>query len=346
MKKKDAHILSVRSLPLKDVIKDLASELGTDYNEICKEYILDIPQKWGIGEIRGINFDNGLGIILYKCRFAEDISIKFEVNHVHPIKYIYAAESEVRHSFSNQKEVHSICQYMNAIVASQDHNGHILHFDGDKDYTILSLEIDRDKFIQNLSCEIQTIDTELLKLFNDVKAESTFYHEGFFGVEFLRLIQSIDRYDGKHLLRKLYLESVALELFVKQVELFEDDKRSDSERNILRYPELDAIRQVENLIMSNLDKNFTNAELSKESGLNLTKLQDGFRRLYNTTIRDYTNKRKMEYAKYLLTHTTDTMTSIAAQVGINSTSYFTRLFKKTFYMNPSTYRENYINENT
>ncbi len=68
-------ICKVNSLPLKEVIKSLAECIGVDYKESCGEYYLKIPSALGKGQIRGINFDNGLGIIIYQCEFYEDFRV-------------------------------------------------------------------------------------------------------------------------------------------------------------------------------------------------------------------------------------------------------------------------------
>ena len=46
----------VKSLPLKDVISNLAEAFDTVYFNRCHEYQINIPEKYGTGFIRGINF--------------------------------------------------------------------------------------------------------------------------------------------------------------------------------------------------------------------------------------------------------------------------------------------------
>ena len=70
--------IQVNSLPLKDVIRDIAKIFQISFSENCGEYILNLPKSVGEGTIRGINFDGGLGLIQYDCLFNEDFEIHFE----------------------------------------------------------------------------------------------------------------------------------------------------------------------------------------------------------------------------------------------------------------------------
>ena len=81
--------LYVQSLPLKDVILDLAKEFNCGIVEHCDEFVLEIPKEFGNGFIRGINFGKGLGVIEYNCTFFEDLKIHFSVSQIHPLKFIF-----------------------------------------------------------------------------------------------------------------------------------------------------------------------------------------------------------------------------------------------------------------
>ena len=69
------NLIQVNSLPLKDVIRDIAEVFNISYSENCGEYLLQLPESVGEGTIRGINFEGGLGLIQYNCLFKEDMEI-------------------------------------------------------------------------------------------------------------------------------------------------------------------------------------------------------------------------------------------------------------------------------
>ncbi|MGJ8666987.1 MAG: helix-turn-helix transcriptional regulator [Patiriisocius sp.] len=332
------HIFKVNSLPLKEVIESLATSFGVGYQVKCNEYSVKVPDTFGSGEIRGINFENGFGILVYHCCFKDDIRIDFTLNEVHPVKYIYSVEGPIVHSFANEKNQHKINQYQCAIVASESDNGHILKFEEGKDIHVVSLEIDREKFNKQKSCEINSLAPELKKLFQDTKASKTFYHEGFFGLDFQNLLNDISLYEQQDLIRNFNLESNALQIFIKQLIQFEDDLKEESSRTILRVNELSRIEDVSKKITKSLEVKHTIKSLSVSTGLNPNKLQTGFKYLFDMTVNEYINSVRLEAAKIHLSDQELSISTIANKIGFESNSYFSKIFKRHFEMTPKEYR--------
>jgi two-component system response regulator YesN len=64
-----------------------------------------------------------------------------------------------------------------------------------------------------------------------------------------------------------------------------------------------------------------------------------FKNMTGTTFNDYVTHIRMEQAKILLAATNDTVAQIGERVGVYNVPYFTTLFKKTYGITPSQYRE-------
>ena len=331
--------IKVKSLPFKDVIREISESLDTDFAEQCEEYTVNIPHSFGEGTIRGINFKNGFGIIIYDCTLIEDTEIRFTKNDIHPVKYIYTAEGQLTHRFFNEDTVHTLEKYGCAIVASQDHNGHILKFKSNLHTHILSLEIDRKQFFAEMKCELSQLNHKLKTLFLDTNASTGFYHEGYYTVAFQQLISSLKDHENEMMVRKLFLEGKALEIFIKQIGLFEDDLKIGSERKLLRQGELQKIRETASYIKENLNDVLRIEDLSRQSGLNPNKLQAGFRFLFDTTVNEFIMQQRMQKASVLIKSTDLNAGQIAETIGITSKSYFSKTFKKHFGVLPSEYEK-------
>lgn len=332
-------ICKVNSLPLKEVIESLAGYFDTEAKEKCGEYIFDIPSNFGVGQIRGLNFDNGLGVIIYSCKFLNDLRIDFTLDDVHPIKYIYSVQGAIEHRFANDDETHLIEQYQCAIVASKSKNGHMLSFKKDTAIEVVSLEIDREKFLVNTACEVEDLALELQELYQDTSANKEFYHKGFFGLDFKGLLDDIAKYDDKKLIRKFYLESVALQIFVNQLLQFEDDLLKDSESSLLRINELNSIEEISHHIKNNLTGDLSIDNISRKTGLNPNKLQLGFKYIHGTTVNEYITGIRLDRAQELLQNPDLNVSDVVVQVGFESKSYFSKIFKKRFNLTPSAYKQ-------
>lgn len=331
-------VCKVSSLPLKEVIESLANCFNVDVNESCEEYFLNIPDAYGKGQIRGINFDNGLGIIIYQCEFFDDVRIDFTVDDIHPIKYIYSLGGPISHRFDNEDIIHTIPQFKCAIVASKSNNGHILSFEKNVPIEVVSLEIDRRKFLSKVTCEINDAISELKNLYEDINAEKTFYHEGYYGIEFKTLLASISKYEDQKLVRKFYLQKIGLEIFVNQLLQFSDDQLKDSDRSILRANELNRVENITEYIIKNLNKDLSVLKLSRLTGLNPNKLQTAFKYLFNNTVNEYITNTRMSIALELLKKDDLAISEVVLRIGFKSDSYFSKLFREKYKITPSAYK--------
>ena len=73
--------------------------------------------------------------------------------------------------------------------------------------------------------------------------------------------------------------------------------------------------------------------------VNASYLSSQFKKECGETLTDYVNRKRMEYAASVLTHTDKQIQEIAEDCGILDANYFIKLFKKEFGMTPSRYRE-------
>jgi AraC-like DNA-binding protein len=329
---------TVSSIPLKDVVQDLAKEMNTSFREKCSEYYLDIPNEIGSGQIRGINFKNGLGVLIYKCKFNMDTKISFTKDDVHPLKYLYAENGSVKHQFPNEESIHPLKHRMCAIVASKNHFGHILQFEKNTQTNLVSLEINRERLAKDAKCELENVSSELKNVIADSTAEKTFYHEGYYSLEFQSILESIDEYKNELLIRRFHLESRALDIFVEQVQLFEDDVNGNLKDQLLRYNELERIKDLSMYISANLDADLSIDFLSRHSGLNPSKLQKGFKYIFDKTVRDFIISKRIEKSQNLLLSSDDSIATISSRMGFDSPSYFTKIFKAHLGLTPSEFR--------
>ncbi|WP_017258457.1 helix-turn-helix transcriptional regulator [Pedobacter arcticus] len=324
----------VKSLPLKDVIANLAEAFDTVYFNRCHEYQINIPEQFGSGFIRGINFDNGFGLLEYRCFFKSSLKIHFSVNQTHPLKFIYCSEGAIKHQFEEKNTLQTIDQFQTAIVASTAKNGHILIFPRNTNIHLNSLEISRKEFKKKIDCDLNHVDVNLRKLFRDLNARNLFYYHGNYSMAMSDCIDHIKttRLDG--FTRRLFLEGKSNEILSIQIQDYQDDRKKEPKRQILRKSELGNIQKAASLLKQNLSSPLTIAELAKEIGTNPSKLQEGFRYTFGLTVNNYLNKLRLEYARDQLMIGELNISEISNNIGIANKSYFSRLFKAKYQVNP------------
>lgn len=332
--------IKVSSLPLKDVISDISKTLNVGYTEKCSLYELTLPEAVGKGKILGIDFDDGLGLIRYDCTFKIDIQFEFTVDKVHPLKFLFCELGSIAHRFSDESTQHELPLFKNAIVASSSHNGHIVQFKKEQRTIWNSLELDRRKFQSKVSCEMDNLSAPLNKLFNDITAKKTFYHEGFYSLELAAIFKVWSVYESDSFLKKLELEGSAYRILALQIVQFQDDLKKEGNKTLLRKSELNQLLKAIEIIEQQIDQLPRIEVLAREVGLNEKKLQQGFKEIVGKTVNGYIREKRLSKAKTLLMNTDYNLSFIANSVGYNSGSYFSKIFAREFNIGPAAFRKN------
>lgn len=105
-------------------------------------------------------------------------------------------------------------------------------------------------------------------------------------------------------------------------------------------PQAECIHQIHQLLTTHLDQRYTIEDLSKQFFLDSSTLKREFRRAYGLPIATYLKEYRIHRAMELLSTTSDSIASIAAQVGYESQSKFSAAFKAATRCTPSAYRKN------
>ena len=323
----------VKSLPLKEVLEDIAFALDVPVTRKCDEYTVQLPFQIGKGFIRGMDFKNGLGIIFYDCFFHQDTQFNFIVDKTHPVKFLYCEKGQLIHRFEKEHVEHKVEEYENAIVASTANNGHIFNFKGGMRICLNSLEMNREVFSKQFNCEIKNISDDLSFLFQDKKATKEFYYHGKYCLEMADLFDDLQKKTNSDLSQKLVWNGGALQLLNLQILQYQD-KEIDI---VLRKIELKQVIKAVSIINKNILDFTTVPQLAREVGLTALKLQEGFKYLYNTTVNEYVIERRLDLAKTLLEKSDHNISEIVDLIGLSSRSYFSRIFKNKYNISPSAF---------
>jgi AraC-like DNA-binding protein len=326
--------INVKTLPVKEIIQDISEHINAPVENGSGEHTIEIPKDIGEGFIRGISFDSGMGFITYNCKFYEDIEIHFALNTVHPLKFIFCSGGTSAHSFQDTEKVNEIKAYQNIIVSSSGYNGHVLYFKANEATHVSSLEIIRSVFAHRSNYDFPDLDPTLKDLFKDAVSEKQFFYQGNYSIKAADIMNEINAKEFTGFLRSLYLEGQAFQMLVIQISQYEDDESGDKLPQILRQSDIQKVDYVVKRIQGDLGSNLTVEALAREAGTNVNKLQEGFKYVYDLTVNKYMQHKKLEAAKEMLMTTEKNISEIVTAIGLNNRSYFSKIFKEKYGVNP------------
>tara|TARA_R100001369_G_scaffold29172_4_gene52765 strand:+ start:260356 stop:261375 length:1020 start_codon:yes stop_codon:yes gene_type:complete len=336
--------IAVKTLPVNEIIEDISKHLNAPIFNDGGEYTIKIPSEIGEGSVHASSFDSGIGIISYNCKFYEDVEIHFTLDTVHPLKFIFCSEGKVSHSFQDTEKLNDIEAYQNIIVSSSGYNGHVLYFKANVQTHVSSLEIIRATFSHRSNYNFQDLDDTLKTLFKDEISKNQFFYQGNYSIKAADLMEEMNTKEYTGFLRSLFVEGKSLQMLVIQIAQYQDDEAEDRLPKILRKSDIQKVDYVVKRIAGDLSSNLTVEHLAKEAGTNVNKLQEGFKYVYDLTVNKYIQNIKLEAAKDMLMNSEKNISEIVLAIGLNNRSYFSKIFKEKYGVNPKYFLKSIKND--
>ncbi len=316
----------------------MARQLGTrQIRYFCEETTLTIPPQYGQGYIKGINFTNGLGLVMFNCKFNEEVTLRYSLEQSHPLRLKFCQRGIIKYSFEPDQQEYEIPELYTAFCTSTESYDHIYSFPKDTQVQYTSLEILRKKYIDKIECDIETLPDALANLLRDVDAIDPFNYESAYSIALADVVNDIHSNNLKGLARKTLLESRSLDLFAHIITQYVDDLNPKNRRVLLRKADVSLIAEAKKILVENIQSNITIPELSRRVGVNTTKLKQGFKKMYGCTINEYVRYKKLSFAKELVLEGTFSVKQIAEKVGYRNYAYFASRFKERYGALPSEY---------
>ena len=328
----------ISELDIHSVIKSIARQLGTkQIRYFCEETTLNIPPQYGHGYIKGINFTNGLGLVMFNCKFNEEVTFRYSLDQSHPLRLKFCQQGTIKYCFEPNNQGYEIHELYTSFCTSTESYDHIYTFPRETQVQFTSLEILRKKYIEKIDCDIETLPDALANLLRDIDAIDPFRYESAYSIVLADVVNDIHTNDLKGLARKTLLESRSLDLFAYIVTQYVDDLNPKNKRVLLRKADVSLIADAKKILVDNIQSNITIPELSRRVGVNTTKLKQGFKKVYGCTINEYVRNKKLSLAKELVLEGSLSVKQIAEKVGYRNYAYFASRFKERYGALPSEY---------
>ncbi len=330
--------ITITHINLHDVLVGIAEQIeATQINYSRDETVVIIPEKYGEGYVKGIDFNNGLGLLVFRCTFNQEVIFHYTLSRSHPLRLIFCHQGAITYRFEPDNIEFTIAALNASLGTSTETYDQEYRFAAHTDVEFTSLEIDRLRYINKIETQLDTIPARLAKVIRDINAEDPFSYHSHYSITLADIVYQIHHSDYEGLPRKLYLEARSLDLLAGIIQLFADDQHPDSKQVLLRKSDLDQIVEARDLMLKDLSQNITIPELAKAVGINTTKLKQGFKEIYNQTINEYIRNKRLVVAKDYILEGDLSIKQIAEKVGYRNYAYFSARFRERYGALPSEY---------
>jgi AraC-like DNA-binding protein len=130
---------------------------------------------------------------------------------------------------------------------------------------------------------------------------------------------------------RLFYQGIALDLVAGQIALANTRPHLPG---AMSFDDHDRVIHARDLLTENLSSPPCLRQLSRKTGLNINKLQQGFYRLYGVSVFKYLHQCRMQEANRIFHETDMNVSQAASAVGYTNISHFSRAYKKRFNILP------------
>lgn len=326
--------INIISNHISKVFDELHAQLGGTLIIKSKEYILKLNNDSAIGTICGFAVENTITYLEYNLTFKTNISILYHTEDANFLHFAYCSKGELFQNFTEKKKKHKITQFQTGIFANRDEKKSYFYFKKDKEVKASIITLDTS----NVN-DVELYNHIQSKFFTDPNIHQ-FAYVGSYNLKIEEKIEELNTMPHSGLARNLLINSIVFLILALEIEQHTNDEaNADSLSTSLTKTNLQSIRQITQDIKNNPELNYSLKYLCKKLSMSPHKLQKGFKILHNRTVSDFIKNARVEFAEKLIRTTDLNITEIVYSVGFTSKSYFSKIFKEKYGVNPKEYKK-------
>ncbi|MFT6959408.1 MAG: AraC-like DNA-binding protein [Polaribacter sp.] len=324
----------------KDFLEQIQDKIGGSIVNSWNENTLTIDNENAFGSLRFIPFDWGVSVLDFDILLHKEFIFKIKaVPEYNPIRFLYASFGSFKHRFGVDENERNVEQFQSLIFTNKTDGYDYLYLNKNEKLHLNLIQIIRKHFLQKRTTNVSSLNKKLYEVFVDTNHENRFTNFGTFNLKMADLIIKLEKVKGKGMLRILKIESIIYEILSLHIQQHNRLLSGEPLPTSLVKSELKIVRKLSAIILKNPEKEYSLEELSLQSGLTQSKLQDGFKFLYNRTVTEYIRHVRLESARYLIRTTDLNISQIVYTIGFSSRSYFSKIFREKYDITPNQFKK-------
>lgn len=324
-----------------DMMNALASGFGTKTRATGTETGIRFPTKAGQGEVKSIDFFDGLGMIHFQGNLKNTVLLKYHPDDKHPIRFMFSEKGQVVHVLDPGTLRYKMSSLVGSISGSTVSHSQWIMLPPESDFSFFMLEIRNDLFYSKIKKDIKAIPEKLADLFKNSIDQPYFLYQGNYNLNVAECLNQIKTNPHQGMVRRIFLESKALDLLWMQIKQYKDDQHPENIGNLLKKRDIGLIMEAKKILLADLKNPPDMKSLAELTGTNTSKLKWGFKKLFDKTVGEVLRDERMNHAKILLAEENMNIKEIAEAVGYSNKSAFSKRFRERFGVLPRDFMKRY-----
>ena len=291
------------------------------------------PNEAGEGSVREINLRAGLKMLIMDWQPDKNLAINMEIKDS-PLEFNFflsgTAQSTTTQARSKKKSF--IISTGQTCIGYYPESFCTIEPIGKKPLHVLNILL-TPQLCADLTKDLSDLLSEGIHII--VKGTSQRNHQrlGLMTASMYMAIHQILNCPYQGLTRRIFFEGLALELIAHLIAIDTKPKAPPA----LRPSDREKIYHAGEILIRDLENPPTLFELARSVGLSHTKLNRGFREIFDTTAFGYLRQQRIERGRLLLEEGMMNVAEVAYTTGFSSPSHFAKAFLKYFGAQPNSY---------
>lgn len=321
-----------------DSLKNIAFKLNGSFLENNYGGFLSFKNELGSGKGKAIRIFPGLEVLALSVITDSDLIIDDFYKSENCLHYIFCIEGYLEHILNDNGEKQKISRLQNVILQNSNNNKSQLIVEKKTlvKFSIISI-VDISKISTNLNeqSQLSFLLSSVLKNYKKNKKNSYF---GKISMAAYPHVETLMEVNGTNLTNRLIVEAAVFKILSLQHSDHIKNTSFNEDKNPLSKTDSIKVIQLSDYISQNLQDDINLKKLTQISGLNEKKIQKGFQYFFDETVNKFIINLRILKAKELLENSDQNISQIVYKIGLNSRSYFSKIFYKKYGLIPTDYR--------
>ena len=318
-------------------IEKLSEEFGLSCIKNNNESICSFPTSKGSGYIRSSIFSGGMEVIEINGMLDSPMDLPINTNKNFLLRMVFNMRWAASY-IDSKGEKHGLSQFDSILSTQRKNEQCSYNCDTDQPISLFVIELDLDALRKRLiNIDFQEEDS-IVDFLDKIQKQNFFFSKTIFTLSLHEMILKLINTTLTGKMRYIYQEAKLTEIIVERFRQFMDDL-DKGEISIQRKLSIQSIEKVAIIISTQLNDLPTIKELAKNSGLSQNLLQKGFKEIFGCSVNQYIADLRLNRAIELLETSDYNITEITRELGLNSKSYFSKIFKAKFGIGPKEYEK-------
>lgn len=319
-------------------LRKMSLYLNADFIEGVDSAKLEFDNEYGEGKVSTFIVFPGLIVKSYNIKLKKEL--KFDKREVltSPVYFIYCVKGHYYHGFDNSSDLDKISSNQNVIIKGSTKVDHKIIIPPDIHIKISFIILNEEKMKSGSEISRWKLGNYISGVFDIIDNKPLSKHLGKISLatsKFAEILIDNERID---VVGKLISEGALYNTLGSQLKNYKESQSSSPSATNMLNSDLNKLVKLGDYIDKHIAEDLRIEKLVQVSGLSKRKLQAGCQELYGESVNRFIQRLRLEKARMLFQTTDLSVSEVCYEIGLNSRSYFSRIFKDAFGFFPSEYK--------